>query len=179
MYLRRGTRSTDFLFLCKNDVCAWQYRYRFYYSSIIKTYSHLWCAAWFYLHCLYYFTQYLKGNLIQYVDGRATVVTNISPWLVITDGVNWWKTQINILMSKSFIGIIQKGRKKYVIGVDLITKDSSLTDEVIVGYLLTLNTSDKLAVIKMKCYLPCLLDLLVIYLIHLDYIWWIFHSHIK
>ena len=55
-------------------------------------------------------------------------------------------------MSKSFIGIIQKGRKKYVIGVDLITKDSSLTDEVIVGYLLTLNTSDKLAVIKTKCY---------------------------
>ena len=55
-------------------------------------------------------------------------------------------------MSKSFIGIIQKGRKKYVIGVDLITKDSSLTDEVIVGYLLTLNTSDKLAVIKMECY---------------------------
>ena len=55
-------------------------------------------------------------------------------------------------MSKSFIGIIQKGRKKYVIGVDLITKDSSLTDEVIVGYLLTLNTSDKLAVIKTKYY---------------------------
>ena len=55
-------------------------------------------------------------------------------------------------MSKSFIGIIQKGRKKYVIGVDLITKDSSLTDEVIVGYLLTLNTSDKLTVIKMNCY---------------------------
>ena len=55
-------------------------------------------------------------------------------------------------MSKSFIGIFQKGRKKYVIGVDLITKDSSLTDEVIVGYLLTLNTSDKLAVIKTKYY---------------------------
>ena len=55
-------------------------------------------------------------------------------------------------MSKSFIGIIQKGRKKYVIGVDLITKDSSLTDEVIVGYLLTLNTSDKLAVIEIKYY---------------------------
>ena len=111
---------------------------------------------------------------------KAIVATITSPWLVIIDGVNWWKTQINILMSKSFIGIIQKGRKKYVIGVDLITKDSSLTDEVIVGYLLTLNTSDKLAVIKMKCYLPCLLDLLlVIYLIHLDYIWWIFHSHIK